>query len=455
MIQIIKNILVKLIGFGDMKKLIANFSWLTMDRIVRLGINLFIVGWIARYLGKTQYGLFNYSMSLTILVSALGSLGTNNIIIREVVNHPERKHEILGSAFVMRQIGGVLVVAVSMIAVWIINHDDSLTQMLVFIASLTYMVGSFDVIDLYFQSQIKSKYAVIANNSVFILMSCIRVVLILTKCPLMAFAIAATSEVFVAQIAMVIMYHSTGESIFKWKWNFGVARDMFRDSWPLLLSTISAYLYLRIGQVMLGKMVSYTEVGIYAAAVKISEVWYFVPAMVSVTIYPKLIEIKKINEELFHRRLQEFFSIMALISYGAMIPTFFFNKLIITIIFGEQYVAAGAILSIHIWAGLFYSMGVARSCWCNIMNYTRGTFYSSLAGAIANVLINIPLIPMFGGMGAATATMMARVVAGYLSTIFMSRKIFIMQTKALYLSGLYRLAKQMLMTARREEHETT
>ena len=405
-----------------MKKLIANFSWLTVDRIVRLGINLFIVGWIARYLGKAQYGLFNYAMSLTILVSAIASLGTNNIIIREIVNHPEKKHQILGSAFIMRQIGGFLVVVVSMIVVMLINRDDSLTQLLVFIASLTYMVSSFDVIDLYFQSQLKSKYAVIANNSVFILLSGVRVTLILMKAPLVAFAIAATAEVFMAQIAMAIMYHMTGESIFKWKWNFGLARELFRDSWPLLLSTISAYLYLRIGQVMLGKMVSYSEVGIYSAAVKISEVWYFVPAMVSITIYPKLIELKKINEELFNRRLMEFFSIMTLISYGAMIPTFFFNRLIIEIIFGPQYVAAGTILSIHIWAGLFFSMGLARSCWCNIENYTRGTFYSTLAGAILNVLLNIPLIPLYGGMGAAAATMIARIVSGYLSTIFMSKK---------------------------------
>jgi len=131
-IQTLKSIIAKVIGFGEMKKLIANFSWLTVDRIVRLGINLFIVGWIARYLGKAQYGLFNYSMSLTILVSALASLGTNNIIIREIVNHPEKKNQILGSAFIMRQIGGILVVIVSVILVMIINSEDSLTRLLVF-----------------------------------------------------------------------------------------------------------------------------------------------------------------------------------------------------------------------------------------------------------------------------------------------------------------------------------
>jgi len=151
-------------------------------------------------------------------------------------------------------------------------------------------------------------------------------------------------------------------SLFIWKWNRDIARGLFRDGWPLLLPTISAVLYLRIGQLMPGKMASYTEVGIHSGAVKISEAWYFVPVMVSVTIYPKIIEIIKNQRGAFQYETPEVFSIMALISCGAMIPTFFLNRLIIKIIFGPQYVAAGAFLSIHFWAGLIYAMGVARTC---------------------------------------------------------------------------------------------
>lgn len=453
-IQTLKSIIAKVIGFGEMKKLIANFSWLTLDRIVRLGINLFIVGWIARYLGRAEYGLMNYAMSLTMLISALASFGTNNIIVRELVSHPEKRDEILGSAFIIRQIGGFLVVVVSAITVLILNSGDSLTQLLVVISSITYVFASLDTVDLYFQARIQSKYAVIANNVVFILLSAVRVFLLLMKAPLIAFVIASTVEVIAAQFGLVIMYHVTGHSIFKWRFNLTIARAMIRDSWPLMLSMVSAFLYLRIGQVMLGKMAMYTELGDYSAAVKISEVWYFVPLVLSSTIYPKLIECKKINEQLYYMRLQEFFSIMALISYAAVFPTFFLKRQIVSIIFGDQYINAGAILSVHIWAGLFVALGYGRNAWCNIENFTRGTFYATLSGAVINVMLNIPLITMYGGMGAAVATMIARIAMGIAATVFMSKKIFMMQMRALYLSGLYRLAKQMLMDAKHEGDET-
>ncbi|OHD66636.1 MAG: hypothetical protein A2176_05060 [Spirochaetes bacterium RBG_13_51_14] len=445
LIHIIKTIYNRISQHGEIRPLVENVTWLGFDRVVRLGINLFIVGWIARYLGRTQYGLLNYAMSLTVLIGALASFGTNNIIIREIVNHPEKKNEILGSSFFIRQFGGFLVVLISFIAVKIINSDDSLTQLLVMISAVTYLFASFDVIDLYFQSQIKSKYAVIANNAVFLMLSAVRILLIFMKAPLVAFAIAATVEVAVAQIGLAIMYRHTGHSIFKWKWNFAIAREIMRDSWPLMLSTVSMLLYLRIGQVMLGTMASYTELGDYSAAVKISEVWYFVPFVVSTTIYPKLIQFRKISKEVYYGRLQEFFTIMVLISYAAIIPTFFLNRIIIKIIFGPQYVNAGIILSIHIWAGLFVAMGTARSSWCNIENYTRGTFYATLTGAVLNVALNIPLIRMYGGIGAAAATMIARIAAGYIATFFISREIFMMQTKSLFLDGLFRMIKHDLL----------
>jgi polysaccharide transporter, PST family len=444
----IKKIFIKIINFGEMKHLLANVSWLAVDRVVRLGINLFIVGWIARYLGREQYGLMNYAMSLTMLIGALASFGTNSIIIRELVKHPEKRDEILGSSFVIRQVGGFVVVVVSLATAMLINRGDSLTQLLVVISSITYAFASLDIIDLYFQSKIKSKYAVIANNSVFILLSAIRIILIIIKAPVTAFVIAATAEVFVAQMALIAMYQVTGHSVFKWRWDTAVAREMLRDSWPLMLSVVSVLFYMRIGQVMLGKMASYTELGDYSAAVKISEVWYFVPIVVSTTIYPKLIECRKHNVALYYKRMQEYFSILAFISYAAVIPTFFFNNLIIKIIFGDKFINAGSILSLHIWAGLFVGMGNGRNNWCNIENYTRGTFYSTLAGAIINVLLNIPLIKMYGGMGAAAGTMIARIVAGYLSTIFMSKRIFVMQTKAYFLVGLYSLAKQIIASAK-------
>lgn len=441
-IDIIKRLYRRITEHDEIWRLFSNFSWLAFDRVFRLGINLFIVGWIARYLGRDQYGNMDYAMSIAGIVGVLASFGTNNIIVRELVKYRDKKNEILGSSFIIRQVGGVLVVLISFITVWILNPDDAKTQWMAVISSATFLVCSLDVIDLDFQSQIRSKYAVIANDISFLIFTIVRISMILLKYPMMAFVVASTAEVILAQFFMIISYHKTGHKMLTWKWDFTIAKNLLRDSWPLMLSMMSGALFLRIGQVMLGKMVNYTELGDYAAAVKISEVWYFVPLVISTTVYPKLVEYKKLNEETYRRRLQNIFTIISVISYAAVIPTFFLNKQIIWIIFGEQFTGAGTILSIHIWAGLFVATNIIRSCWCNVENFTRGTFYSTLAGAVINIILNVPFITLWGGLGAALATLAARIVTGYFSTVFMSREVFIMQTKSFYLKGLWSMIRE-------------
>ncbi|MBN2161258.1 MAG: flippase [Spirochaetes bacterium] len=440
--DIIKRLYNRITGHDEIRRLFSNFSWLAFDRMFRLGVNLFIVGWIARYLGRDQYGNMDYAMSIAGIVGVIGSFGTNNIIVRDLVKFSDKRNEILGSSFLIRQIGGILVVLISFITVWILNPDDTRTQWMAVISSVTFLAGSLDVIDLDFQSQIKSKYSVIANDISFIIFTIVRISMILLKFPMMAFVIAGTSEVILAQVFMIISYYKTGHKILTWKWDSAIARGLLRDSWPLMLSLMSGALFLRIGQVMLGKMVNYSKLGEYAAAVKISEVWYFVPIVISSTVYPKLVEYKKQNEEMYRRRLQDVFTIITIISYGAVIPTFFFNKQFIWIIFGEQYTGAGIILSIHIWAGLFVATSIIRNCWCNVENFTRGIFYSTLAGAVINIILNVPFISLWGGVGAALATLVARIITGYISTIFMSRDVFIMQTKSFFLKGFWHMVRE-------------
>ncbi|MBN1496271.1 MAG: flippase [Spirochaetes bacterium] len=442
-IAIIKKLYKKIKAPGEFRRMFVNASWLIYDRVIRLAVNLFIVGWMARYLGPKQYGNLDYAMSLTSLVACFASFGINDILIRDLINNPDQSRKILGSGFFIRQFGGLLAIVISIIAVFIVNSDEPLTKLLVSIVSLTYLFSSFDVVDLYFQSQIKSKYPVIANNIAFIIMSGVRIALILSEAPLIAFAAAASAEVLLAQAGMFIVYrHHTGHYMFHWRFDWVITRSILRDSWPLLISWLSGVMFFKIGQIMLGNMVDYREVGEYAAAVKISEVWYFVPWAVGITLYPKIVELKKKSEEQYYSRLQEFFSIMAVLSYSVVLPTFFLSKWLIAIIFGDQFVKASMILNIHIWAGIFYSMGIARNYWCNAENHSRAILYSTVCGAVINVILNIPLILMYGGLGAAWSTMIARIVSVYLSTVFISRKIFFMQTQAFTLKGLSRLIKQ-------------
>jgi PST family polysaccharide transporter len=387
----------------------------------------------------------NYALSYAGLFGGLATLGLDYIVVREIVHEIGKKDEIMGTAFVLRLFSGIVVCSVSITSIFFIKPGDNLTQMLVIVISLIYIFSSFEIINFWFQSQIKSKYTVIATNFAFFIFSILKILMVVFKEPLISFAMATTGEIILVQVGLVIIYKRTGNSFTLWKFNFKRAKQILHDCWPLVLAGLSVMIYMRIDQIMIGQMANFSEVGVYSAAVTIAEVWYFIPMAVSQTLYPKIVESKLINETLYYNRLQKYFSLMVFIAYTAIVPIFFLKEFIVDIIFGAQFLASAAILTINIWAGIFVSIGVSRTGWLLTENKTRISMYATLCGAAVNVLLNIPLIKTYGAIGAAFATLISQGIAAYASTFFISKKIFKMQTRALLLYGLLKSFREDLL----------
>ena len=111
-----------------------------------------------------------------------------------------------------------------------------------------------------------------------------------------------------------------------------------------------------------------------------------------------------------------------------------FSGLIINILYGKEYAQAASVLSIHIWSGVFVFLGVASSNYLIAENLTKISFFRTILGAVSNVILNIILIPLYGIIGAAYATLISYAVSGYFSNILFikSRRIFLMFLKSLF-----------------------
>ena len=189
------------------------------------------------------------------------------------------------------------------------------------------------------------------------------------------------------------------------------AKSLLTDSWPLIIGAIAIMMYMKIDQIMLGQMMGDDAVGIYSAAVRISEVWYFIPMAITASVFPAILEAKKINEEKYYGRLQKLFDLMVLISVSVAVLMTFLSTPIITLLYGDAYVASGPVLSIHIWASIFVFLGVAASRWFLAENKQTLSLQRSVLGAVLNILLNLILIPHHGLIGAAVATIISHCFA--------------------------------------------
>lgn len=413
----------KLEGRDQLRRIIANAGWLFVDKVVRYGIGIVVLALLARYLGPEKYGAFNFALAFVALFSPVALLGLDNITVRNLVLHPDRTSEQMGTTFALRLIGSLTVMIAGLILIAVLRPSDDVIRLLVLLLSSATLFQSADVIDLWFQSQIKSRYTVIAKMTAFILMSALRIAMIMMAAPVIAFAGAVLLESMFSAFMLWIFYRAKALQKIRWTWNGTLAIQLLRESIPLIFSGIAIMMYMKVDQIMLGEMLGDRAVGIYTAATRLSEMWYFIALAVVSSSFPAIVSSKAMGTEIYMGRMRRLFRALAVMAWGiAIFNTLFANQLI-ELIFGSEYAEAAPVLAVHTWATLAVYMGIARESWIISEGLGRFLMFATLAGAVINVILNLILIPEYGPMGAAIATTVSYAVANFVAPFFYKKTI--------------------------------
>lgn len=384
--------------------ILNNLLWLSFDKILRVGVGLFVGVAVARYLGPEQYGLFNYSLSFVALFGIISTFGLNDIVVRDVLYYPDKSDEILGSAFLLHIIGGVISLFVIYVSVEFFQPNDASSKILIAVIGIGQLFKGSEVIRYWFEAKVQSKYTVIVENFIFILSSFLRVMLILIHASLIWFSVIVLMEIILSSVGLFFVYTKVGGKLHGWSINYEMVKSLIKSGWPLLFSGFVFSVYTKLDVLMLEKMKSNAEVGVYSAAVKISEIWYAIPLMIVSSTFPSLIEIRKSSEDAYYDRLQQLYDFLFFIAlFLAVMITLFSNDIIVTL-FGLQYASASEILSVYIWSGIFVFYGIAWSRWMINEGFQKILLIMEVMSLISNVILNYVLIPKYGALGAAIAT---------------------------------------------------
>jgi PST family polysaccharide transporter len=388
-----------------LRQVLGNLAWLVTDQILQMALGLFVGVWVARYLGPEQFGVLNYAIAFVSLFASVATMGLGTLVVRDIARNPECKQETLGTAFAVQFVGGIITLLLTVTVISVLNPNDSLTRWLVGIVAAGTIFQSFETINFWFQSQVQSKYTVLAKNCVSLLIAGVRIGLIQLDAPLIAFAWVRLGEMALGGIVLAIVYQSKGNDFKLWRVSWQRGKQLLQESWPLVLSSLAVFIYSKIDQIMLGSL-NKTELGYYAVAVKLSEICDFLPMIIASSIFPKLAQLRENNYAEYLKKFQIYSDTMLLLWLGVAVPISLLAPFIVQTLYGEQYAASARVLSVYVWAQFGSNFGIARNTYFALEGQLRYGLYLTVIGSIFNIVLNSLLIPRYGALGATVATLM-------------------------------------------------
>lgn len=223
-------------------------------------------------------------------------------------------------------------------------------------------------------------------------------------------------------------------------------RDIWRVSWPLLLSGMAVILYMRIDQPMILWLSTSSQVSFYAAAANLNDALSFLPTVAFTLIYPILVRLFESNSEVFFELCQKVFSCAAAISYTVFFLGVAVAPILIFALYGAAYSPAAELLQILLFGLPFVFLGVLQTPWILTHGLQRYSLLNAYLALGINVSLNFFFIPLYGAAGAAVTTVIAHAIGGPLGNVFYAktRPIFKQQLRALNPIYSFRIAFGLL-----------
>lgn len=421
---------------GGIRAALVNIGWLSGDRIVRMGGALLVGTLVARYLGPTDFGLFNLATAIFMLFNTSSSLGLDYLVVRDIVLLPDTNHQLLGTAFWLK-VAASIVTTLLAVLFTAATHPGSQLILMVTILSVAGISQAYDVIDFYFWGRTLSRRTVIPKLASFLIINLIRIVAVYRHATVLTFIEIAAAEILLGELALLLSYRTFPHGLPSWRFHLPRGRSLLRESWPLVVASLLVMVYMRTDQILIAYFMGERAVGYYSAAVRLSEMWFAIPVLVCNSVMPRLLRTRTADPAAYYRRLQVVYNGLVLLSVTLALLTLPTSGLVIRLMFGAAYQPAAHILNIHVWTAVFAFMGVLGGQQMVHEGLAIMEMRRALAGAVINVLLNLVLIPRYGIAGSACATLIAQATSAYLSDALSKRTWHIFRMKTYALSGLW------------------
>ena len=403
-----------------------------IEKITKLSIGFVVFALIARSLGPENFGKLNIIFALIGSILFLHHFGVNELLSKDLTIYPRHVDTLLTSALSLRFTGAC--VAYFLLQIFGFFYlDDIMLSAFLLVASLSIFFYIFDSIQSFFISRGLGRKIAKYKFLSFIIVSSIRLILIYYDADYYWYFFPFILEPFF--LAMFLALGIRNENIIL---KFELSKKHYQRyiyrGMPIAISVLVVSLSLRLDQMIIANYLSFSDVGVYGAAVRFIEAWYIIPSVVCMSLMPVLIKLRIHSHTIYNTSISLLILILTLsyviLAAGALV----FLDDIVFIVLGDEYEASLDIIFVLGIGGLIVTHGTIFSTWQVIEKKQKYRLYCQLFGLVANGLISVVLVKSHGTLGVAVGTISGFAIANYvMPLIFQQTRRFV---SILFMSAL-------------------
>lgn len=394
---------------GDKQQIFRNSFWLFVGEFSsKLFIFLLTIA-IARSFTAESFGRVSFALAFISIFMVFMDLGLSMLIVREVAREKSRINEFFSAGIRITGVCGVFLVFFSIILISRMPISPVTRWVVYGFLGYGFIGGFSSLLKSFVRATENMHYEAIARSAQGLMIFIIGGGIIWYSRKEIWFAAAYLIGALVSLIIlMYTLIHRLNVKFIPISGSF-IWRTL-RMALPLGLASVSFMVYNHVDKIMLGVMQSERAVGVYGAGYNLLEVGMMIAVLVSQAIVPLMVKRRKISEDRLRglvARIKYFYLITPLL---IILFILFFGEKLILLIYGGEYSQ-----SIVLTKVLFFTLipTFLNNLYGNVViikDKQNIYFYGVAGGLIANILLNLLLIPYYSYLGAAVATIVSEVI---------------------------------------------
>lgn len=403
------------------------------DYIFSLTASLIVGIAVARYLGPEMYGIIAFATAVYTLLVIIVSLGIDDIIMKDMLQHEEKQGSIQGSALFVKSAAAFLVYGIIFIYFLINYSGEKLYSVLIITGAVLFQPLS--VFSCIFLINAQAKYTSIARMISYTLSSLLKIILIIFKAPVTYFAFAVFIDYAVLYLTVILMYKYKKYTVSGWHIDISYIKYILKSAVPLFAAVLFYTFYQKVTVIIISSMYSDYASGIYSAAARLTEIWYLVPAVLMTAFYPAVVKAKQISEEEYNKRIKTLFYVttipfILMAFFAALLSPF-----IIKILYGEKYIQSSIVLALTIWSVPFISFYVISSKCFILENKVKHLLLRSALSFILIIFLSCILGSFYYLKGFSIAVVVSSFISFFLIDLFFkdTRELFFIKLSSIFL----------------------